>query len=141
MYLPPPVPPVNREIVNLYYRELKSKVEFVIRYGGLMFVFYEAHFMVPSRFSKHTPPMRLNWIRTRIADQGCPLVMVTTPQDFKHRLDKFTRATGHNISQFLGRTILTKTLPDELGEADLVAVAKKHFPDLDADYLDLIVAK
>jgi hypothetical protein len=85
--------------------------------------------------------MRLNWIRTRIADHGCPLVLVTTPQDFKHCVDKFTRATGHNINQFLGRTLLTKRLPSELDPADLIAVAKIHFPELDADYLELIAAK
>jgi hypothetical protein len=85
--------------------------------------------------------MRLNWIRTRIADQGCPLALVTTPQDFKDCVNRFTRATGHNINQFLGRALLTKRLPAELEPGDLIAVAQKHFPDLDADYLKLIAAK
>lgn len=122
-------------------RELREKVEMVIRHGGLMFIFDEAHFLLPTRFSKDTPPARLNWIRTRIADHGCPLVLVSTPQDFKHCVDRFTRATGHNINQFLGRTLLTVRLPAELENADLLAVAKHHFPDVDEDYLDLIVAK
>jgi hypothetical protein len=123
------------------YRELKTRVEFIIRHGGLMFILDESHFLLPTRFSKNTPPARLNWIRTRIADQGCPLVLVSTPQDFKECLHRFIRATGHNINQFLGRTLLKVPLPAELAPADLLAVAKKHFPDLDADYLDLIVAK
>jgi hypothetical protein len=123
------------------YRELKTRVEFVIRHGGLMFILDESHFLLPTHFSRNTPPGRLNWIRTRIVDQGCPLVLVSTPQDFKQCLDRFTRATGHNIDQFLGRMLWTIRLPGELKIADLRAVAKKHFPDLDDDYLDLIVAK
>ena len=123
------------------YRELKSRVEFIIRHGGLMFVLDESHFLVPTRISKNTAPMRLNWIRTQIVDHGCPLVLVTTPQDFKHSVDKFTRATGYNMTQFLGRELFPCKLPAELDPDDLTAVARKHFPELDEDYLMLIASK
>ncbi|MGA2750486.1 MAG: AAA family ATPase [Verrucomicrobiota bacterium] len=123
------------------HRELKTRVEFVIRHGGLMFILDEGHFLIPTRFCKNTPPARLNWVRTRIVDQGCPLVLVSTPQDFKQCLNRFIRATGYNVDQWIGRTLFTVRLPAELETADLIAVARKQFPDLDDDYLDLIVGK
>jgi hypothetical protein len=122
-------------------RELKHNVEFIIRHGGLMWILDEAHFLVPARIYRNTPPMRLNWIRTRIADHGCPLVLVTTPQDFKHGTDKLTKVTGYNLNQFTGRTLLVVRLPSELSTADLIAIARKHFPKLNEDYLELIAAK
>jgi hypothetical protein len=118
---------------------LKAKVEYVIHFSGLMFVADEAHWILPTRFTANTPPMRLNWLRSFVVDKDCPLVTVSTPQDYKHCLAKFTRATGHNIQQWLGRKMLNVTLPNELEQDDLMAVARVHFPDLDDDFLQVIV--
>jgi hypothetical protein len=87
-------------------RKLKEKVEYVIRFAGLMPVFDEAHFLLPTRFTANTAPMRLNWVRTQIVDRECPVALVTTPQTYKHCVEKFVKATGHNIDQFLGRTMM-----------------------------------
>jgi DNA transposition AAA+ family ATPase len=122
-------------------RELRAKIEFIIRHGGLMLCADEAHFLWPSYYSRNTTPMRLNWLRTQITDRDCPLVLVTTPQDFAHRAEKFVKHTGFNAAQFTGRTMRTVRLPDALDTADLIAVAKKHFPELSENYLRLIAAK
>ncbi len=121
--------------------QLKAKVEYVLRHSGLFLIFDEAHFLIPARYSVSTPPMRLNWIRTEIMDRGVPVALVTTPQSFQRPLQQFVKKTGHTIEQFLGRTMLKKTLPHELDSADLVAVAKVHFPEVGDDYLELIAAK
>ncbi len=120
-------------------RQLKARVEYVINFSGLMFVADEAHWLLPTRFSANTPPMRLNWLRTEIVDRNCAVVTVSTPQDYKKCVEKFTRATGHNITQFLGRTMLNVPLPNELEQDDLLAVARIHFPQLEDDFLQVIV--
>ena len=120
-------------------RELKSKVEYVIQFSGLGFALDEFHFAFPARFSANTPPMRLNWIRTEIVDRNCPVAMISTPQEFDRAKSKFVKATSHRIEQFLGRTMLNVTLPNELEQDDLLEVARLHFPELDDDFLQVII--
>ncbi len=120
---------------------VKDRVEYVLQNGRLGIIFDEASFILPQRYTAITAPMRLNWIRTQIVDKGLPLVLCATPQTYTHTLAKFVKKTGHNIQQFLGRTMRRVVLPNELEECDLLAVAKIHFPELDEDYLALISAK
>ncbi len=122
-------------------RRLKETVEFSVRHSGLLFIFDESHFLFPTRFSKNTVPMRLNWIRTQMVDRSVPVVLVSTPQDYRHAADKFIRETQYNFAQFLGRIMHQVTLPNELEHDDLLAVAKIHCPEMDADFQELIVAK
>jgi hypothetical protein len=122
-------------------RELKLQVEFIIRHSGLMLIFDEAHFLLPSSVSRFTSPKRLDWIRTQIVDRGCAIALITTPQEFRHSVNKLTKATGHNIDQFLGRTLLPIRLPDRLNASDLRLVAVLHFPGIDPDYLEVITGK
>jgi len=122
-------------------RRLKETVEFTVRHSGLLFVFDESHFLFPTRFSKNTVPMRLNWIRTRMVDCNVSVVLVSTPQDYRHAADKFIRETQYNFAQFLGRIMHQVTLPNELEHDDLLAVAKIHCPEMDVDFQELIVAK
>ncbi len=120
---------------------LKAKVEYIVRHGGLMLVHDEGAFLLPQRFSETTPPMRLNWLRTQVVDRKNPCAIVTTPQSYRHSINKFVKKTGYSFEQFLGRTDLHVYLPSDLGEKDLLAVAKIHFPGLDCDYLELIASK
>jgi hypothetical protein len=120
---------------------LKDKVEFVIRYSGMMLIFDEGSFLVPSSFSANTPPARLNWVRCAIVDRKIPCVIVTTPQSYNSALNRFVKRTSYSIEQFLGREALRVSLPNELSHADLLAVARVHFPEADDDLLGLIAAK
>jgi DNA transposition AAA+ family ATPase len=122
-------------------RELRGKIEFVIKHGGLMLVMDEAHFIWPANYSRNTAPARINWLRTQVVDREVPLVLVTTPQDYEQRRNKFVKHTSFNESQFAGRVTRTIRLPDKLKQADLVAVARKHFPELTEGGLLLIAAK
>jgi len=119
-------------------RENREKVEYVVRFGRLMIVLDEAHFLLPVRFSENTPPMRLNWVRTQIIDRKVPCVLVSTPQSYQQAESKYVRKTGYSIEQFLGRVSFSVRLPTNLSPEDLLAVARIHFPELDPDYLDLI---
>lgn len=127
--------------VNLSRNKLKDRVEFVLQNGRLGIIFDEAAFLIQQRYSANTPPMRLNWIRTQIVDKKLPVALCVTPQNYTHALARFVKRTGHNIQQFLGRTMLKIVLPNELDEEDLLAVARINFPELDEDYLGLIAAK
>lgn len=120
--------------------ELKSKVEFVIRHAGIFLVADEGSFLLPQTYHRTTAPARMNWVRTEIVDQGLPFAMVVTPQSFKVEIQKFVRKTGYVMEQFMGRK-LTITLPAELDEKDLVAVARIHFPEMGNDYLGYVAAQ
>jgi hypothetical protein len=121
--------------------ELKIKVEYVIRHGGLFIVLDEGAFLLPQTYTRTSSPVRLNWVRTEIVDQGLPLAVVVTPQSFHPAVRRFVRSTGYAMEQFTGRTLLSVALPSELEETDLIAVARIHFPEMDEDYLGLIAAQ
>ncbi len=53
--------------LKLTSRELKSKVEFVLKHSGLMFVFDEAAWLIPQRYGPKTAPTRLNYIRKAVS--------------------------------------------------------------------------
>ncbi len=121
--------------------DLKDQIQFIIRHGGLFLVFDEAHFLLPSNFDRNTQPARLDWLRTQVVDRKLPVALVTTPQAFKHSADKFQRWTGYNFGQFFGRIMSNVTLPNELSEADLLAVTKIQGPDIPEKLHRLIVAR
>lgn len=119
---------------------LKDKVEFVIRFSGLMLIFDEAAFLIPSNFSATTPPARLNWVRTAIVDRKIPVVLVVTPQSYHSAVARFVKKTAYSIEQFIGREALRIALPNDLAHEDLLAVARIHFPGADEDLLGLVAA-
>ena len=96
-----------------------------------MLVFDEAAWLIPQRYSPKTAPMRLNYIRSQILENGCPVALVTTPQFFGPAAQKFERVTGFNMAQWKGRIMRTVQLPAELPEQDLAAIVNHHFPELD----------
>jgi hypothetical protein len=122
-------------------RVLKDLVEFTTRHAGMMLVFDEAHWLLPTRYTSTTAPMRLNWLRTQIVDRRLPCVIVSTPQAFQNGVQRFVQKTGYTMEQFMGRRMIKLRLPAELDEADLHQVARIHFPQLNDDHLLLIVAK
>lgn len=119
----------------------KDKVDFVLRFSGLMMAFDEGAFLIPSSFTANTPPARLNWVRCAIVDRRIPCVIVVTPQSYNGAVNRFVKKTQYSIEQFLGREALRITLPNELSHHDLMAVARVHFPEADDDLLELIVCK
>jgi hypothetical protein len=121
-------------------REVKSKVSHVLKYSGLMFVFDEAAWLIPTRFSSRTTPVRLNYVRSLALDYGSPIALVVTPQFYDHASNQFEKVTGFNLAQFKGRIMRDISLPNELPETDLLAVVKIHFPELKESFAKRIVA-
>jgi len=72
---------------------LKGKVEFILRHAGVMIVYDESHFLVPISYHKATPPRRLNWVRTKVIDQGVPCALFATPQSYDQTLEKYVNTT------------------------------------------------
>jgi hypothetical protein len=72
---------------------LKGKVEFILRHAGVMIVYDESHFLVPVSYHKATPPRRLNWVRTKVIDQGVPCALFATPQSYDQTLEKYVNTT------------------------------------------------
>ncbi len=109
--------------------------------GGPALIFDEGHQLFPAKYCSTTSPMRLNWIRTRLVDNGQPCLLASTPQSWRHVQSRFLSKTRFAMEQFNGRIGLTVRLPSELSMVDLVAVARVHFPDLAEEYLELLAAK
>ncbi|HEY3856364.1 MAG TPA: AAA family ATPase [Verrucomicrobiae bacterium] len=122
-------------------RELRDNIQFIIRHSGLMFIYDEAHFCLPVRYYRNTSPVRLDWIRTQIVDRKLPIAFISTPQAFQNGVAKFTRTTGHNFGQFLGRVMLNTDLPTDLSTEDLLEVCKIQGPDVPVKIHKFIVAR
>jgi len=122
-------------------RALAEKIDYVIRFLKLQLIFDEAQFLLPANYSRNTAPARLNWFRRTLMDQQIPAVLVCTPQSYLPAKLRFVKTTGFAIQQFEERIDKTVNLPVELDEADLLAVARVHFPDLSEDYLHYVVGK
>jgi hypothetical protein len=117
---------------------LKERVEYVIQHSGLFLLLDEAHFLAPMNFTENTSPHRLNWVRTEVVDRHLPLAISVTPQAFKGAIARFVKKTRYDMTQFFGREFLPCVLPEVLSEADLIAVARIHFPGLGDNALGYI---
>jgi hypothetical protein len=120
---------------------LKRWVEFVHRHSGLFLVYDEAHMLVPVSYHKATPPRRLNWVRFQVIDRGRGCAFFSTPQSYRETLDAYVKKTGYCMEQWLGRLAPAVVLPESLDSADVLAVARIHFPDVPEPYLKLISAR
>jgi hypothetical protein len=72
-------------------------------------------------------------------DQGVPAVFVCTPQSYLPARRRFVNPTGFAMEQFDERILKSVHLPEELCEADLLAVARIHFSELADEYLQFVV--
>ncbi len=120
---------------------LKERIEYVVKHSGLFLVLDEGAFLIPQEYTESTAPHRLNWVRTEIVDRNLPLAIAVTPQSFEAAVSRFVKKTRYTMEQFFGRNFLTRRLPAALPEADLVAVAKIHFPEMDEVTLGYIASE
>lgn len=121
--------------------KLRETIDHVLSQSGLMLVMDESQFLVPGSYSKSTSPARLNWFRINVMNKGIPSALVATPQSYKPSKDRFVKKTGFAIGQFDERILKTVSLPDELEKADLLAIARVHFPTLKSQYLEFVVER
>ena len=119
--------------------ELRQSIEFVLRYSGLQLVFDESQFLLPQNVTRNTEPVRLNWVRTAVIDQGIAAAFVATPQSYRHAERRLVRATGYAIEQWQERMLKTVILPEEIEKEDLRAIARIHFAGIADRYIDYVV--
>jgi hypothetical protein len=108
--------------------DIKARIEEALRPGHLTLVLDEAHFLWPqSERAQRSAPRRVDWLRTALIDEGVPVVLISTPQYFKRQCDRF-RKGGWNANQIQRRLGHTLALPEALGKADALAMARFYFP-------------
>jgi hypothetical protein len=117
---------------------LRERIEYVLRQSSMFLILDESAFLIPQNYTATTAPGRLNWVRTEIADRGLPLALVHTAQTFLPATDKFVKKTRFAMEQFFGRIYRTVQLPGTLDLADLIAVARIHFPEFGDEDLEEI---
>jgi hypothetical protein len=113
--------------LRLKAAEMRARVEEVLQAGDLMLVMDEAHYLWPQQWRPYASPFRVNWINTALVNHKVPVALVTTPQFYasQQRVEKLTEWRSE---QFIGRIGHPVRLPNRLGRADLVKVAKALLP-------------
>lgn len=122
--------------------EMRARIQDTLQTGQLMLVLDEAHFLWPQNArSERAAPKRVDWLRTALVDFGVPVALVSTPQYFAKACDRFRKA-GWNANQVQRRLARIATLPepDALPLEDILAIARLHFPGVDAATLKRVAA-
>jgi hypothetical protein len=115
---------------------LKDRVQFTLRNTGLFTIHDEAHFLVPIRYEKDTPPQRLNWVRTQIIDRHIPCAFFCTPQSQEETLKRYAAKTRYNMEQWMGRMPKPVLIEDSPNYDDLLAVVRANFPEFSKAVVD-----
>lgn len=71
-------------------------------------------------------------------DRNLPLAISVTPQAYNGAIARFVKKTCYDMTQFFGREFLPCVLPEVLSEADLISVARIHFPTIGNNALGYI---
>lgn len=122
--------------------EQRAAIDKVLRQGKFLLIFDEAQFLFPPSGKRIAVPPRLNYVRRSIMDIGIPTAFICTQQNWKHVQKSFLKASAYSIEQFEGRLLRSPVhLAAELSEAEMIEVARIHLPELDDDYLTVIVLK
>ena len=120
---------------------LKRAVEWVLRQSRLFICYDEAHFLVPVDYCRDTPPRRINWVRCQVIDKGIGCAFLATPQSLDQTMERYAARTKYNFEQWLGRLAPPIVLTDYYDRAELMAVARIHFPEFPEQQLALICAR
>jgi hypothetical protein len=126
--------------------ETRCKIVNFAQSSRLLFVFRNAQFLLPSRFTKNTLASRLDWIDTRFLQKRVPIAAVATRSAFESASAKFKSATHQGdgpapFETWLAQNALKFTLPQKLDAPEFLALAQSRYPDMDALLLKLICAK
>ncbi len=135
-----PIRLVTQKYYNTRNRHWNRHV-YVHQHSGLMVIYDESQFLIPTRYSQSTPPARINFVRCQVIDRGLPCALFATPQSYRQTLDQYVKTTGYRVEQWLGRMAPAEILPSDLDKEDLMAIARLHFPALPASHLKLIIAR
>lgn len=116
--------------LQLKASEIRNRIEDVLQSGDLMLVLDESQYAWSQSWQRYAMPMRVNWILQALVNFNVPVALVTTPI-FYSAQKRVEDLTGWTSSQLIGRIGHVERLPDRLGRADLVKVAKALLPACD----------
>lgn len=120
--------------------EQRAAIDHVLRQAKFLLIFDEAQFLFPQAGNRRAVPPRLNYVRRAIMDIGVPTAFICTHQNWKHVQKNFLKVSAYSTEQFEGRLLRSPLhLAAELSEAEMIEVARIHLPELDDDYLTVIV--
>ena len=108
--------------------EIRIRIEDTLQEGHLALVLDEAHFIWPQTTRPRKAPNRVDWLRTALIDYQVPVVLISTPQ-FEEKCSLLEKKVGWNSRQIRGRVALHTTLPSDLSEDDLRALAMHLLPE------------
>jgi hypothetical protein len=111
--------------LNYKPSQIRERVESVLLTGDLILVLDEAQRLWPLHDLKRGHPNRIVWVMT-MANAGVPISCVSTPQFFNAQ--KAMEKSGWNSAQLTGRIAHYESLPVELSDDDLMAVARVVMP-------------
>lgn len=119
--------------------ERSERVQDSIRFGDLMLVFDEAHYLWPNMARlRNTLPKRINWIMSNLVNNNVAVALITTPQ-FTANLKTVEKCTHWASEQFIGRISHHELLPDTLSTKDLTSVAEYLLPEGDSKSIEGLV--
>jgi hypothetical protein len=113
--------------------ETRAKIVAIAQSCRFLFVFLNAQHLFPIRFSANTPPMRLEWIKTRLVEQHVPVALVATKQHFDAAAARFAKVTKCNVKDWISQEALPFTLPANLSRQDVFTIARSCFPESEID--------
>ena len=116
---------------NAKTKNLRPRIEAALAGGDLILVCDESHNLWPSYLYRLARPSRICWLMTALTNQRVPVALIGTEQFMAAQHD-FTKKTGWQSSQFIGRVERYIELPERLKLADLEKVARYWFPKADA---------
>ncbi len=108
--------------------EIRIRIEDTLQEGHIALVLDEAHFLWPQTTRPRKAPNRVDWLRTSLIDYNVPVILISTHQ-LEERCSLLEKKVGWNSRQIRGRVALHTTLPSDLSEDDLSAIAKHLLPE------------
>jgi hypothetical protein len=117
--------------LQLKASEIRNRIEEVLQHGDLMLVLDESQYCWPQSWQRYAMPSRVNWILQALVNFNVPVALVTTPLFYSSQ-KRVEELTGWTSEQLIGRIGHVERLPNKLGRADLVKVAKALLPSAEA---------
>ncbi len=119
--------------------ELRHRIEEVARTQHLFLLFDESQWLLPQSINLKASPNRVNWLMTALCNNGVPVALIAS-RDFSRMMAHVEKKCPiWGSEQFWGRIKARRTLPDNLAEADLFAIAALLVPDADEPTRMLLV--
>jgi hypothetical protein len=115
--------------------QIKERVEFVLREGGIFLVLNHAERLWPQKNLREAFPGRLAWLLDQVAN-GAAVCLISGPQFFMQQ--RACEKTGWNSPELQMQIANTVQLPASLSVEDVTAIARIALPGLTEKFLSAV---